>query len=822
MQTINWLRRILFAGLIFLTGVVSATPQFLQQLETQLQASLTSGYDVTASLQLYQQEAAQRQAEFDRIGTELSALPAVIVQRHRNTVADYQHRMTTLLGHLQAITTATTNELKHSHTQQALTYLRSLQPQATQVRHAPTTRRGTRDGDPDLSEAPTAADLAASEEVQITPEIEALALQLENKPVAIFNWVRNSIEFVPSAGAIQGSHQTLLSRRGNAYDTASLLIALLRAAQIPARYVYGTVQIPATQVMSWLGGVQTAEAAMQLLNQGGIANTAVIAGGKVTHLQLEHIWVNAWVDYFPSRGAINRKGDSWVPLDASFKLTQIMAGLDWPVPFASDEFANQLQSGSDYSETWLTSTDEALLQSTLTDYQSNLWQWLLDNPSNSLAAWLGNSELQSFTRPTLAASLPYKLVTRAYEYASLPADLIHNYQFSLYYDAATYRQGNALLNYQASLPSLAGKSMSLVFVPAGPEDVATLNSFVSEGQLPSQLPAYLVHLNAELRVDGAVVASAGPYTMGTQLLSESVYTPVNLTSEATLSYPVTGEYRVFGWDLHGNLSVELEAQVGESVGDLLQAGLSDYFAANDIYTSWQAQLADVSAYRSPSFGTARTVLEADLVLGIPQRVVLQGVGLEIERLAVQGLARNNDAEVTRRFKRQVGRLGSALAHLVLEKTFGAEQGSGVSALRALATALAAEQRVYTLDSSSAEAVLEQLNLTAAATEFVASALQRGWQVTVPSETVSQADWQGRGIAANDVATGHCAYPIFGSGGVATGMLFSEVGQRFGWAGLLPSSIAVEEQVAAVQAVVTGLLPLAANPLAVGATEKGAI
>jgi len=52
----------------------------------------------------------------------------------------------------------------------------------------------------------------------------------------------NNISFVPSYGAIQGSQQTRRRRRGNAYDTASLLIALLRAAQVPARYVYGTVE----------------------------------------------------------------------------------------------------------------------------------------------------------------------------------------------------------------------------------------------------------------------------------------------------------------------------------------------------------------------------------------------------------------------------------------------------------------------------------------------------------------------------------------------------------------------------------------------------
>lgn len=54
---------------------------------------------------------------------------------------------------------------------------------------------------------------------------------------------------------------TLQTKRGNSFDTASLLIGLLRAANIPARYVYGTIQIPADKAMNWVGGVTKPEAA---------------------------------------------------------------------------------------------------------------------------------------------------------------------------------------------------------------------------------------------------------------------------------------------------------------------------------------------------------------------------------------------------------------------------------------------------------------------------------------------------------------------------------------------------------------------------------
>ena len=68
--------------------------------------------------------------------------------------------------------------------------------------------------------------------------------------MAIHNWVRNTIEWTPTWGAIQSAQDTLDKQRGNAVDIAGLQIALLRAAGIPARYQFGTVEMTATQAMN--------------------------------------------------------------------------------------------------------------------------------------------------------------------------------------------------------------------------------------------------------------------------------------------------------------------------------------------------------------------------------------------------------------------------------------------------------------------------------------------------------------------------------------------------------------------------------------------
>jgi hypothetical protein len=72
----------------------------------------------------------------------------------------------------------------------------------------------------------------------------------------------------------------------------------------------GTVQIPIDKAMNWVGGVTHPDAALQVLGQGGIPSIGLVQGGVITAVKLEHIWVEAWVDFVPSRGALHRAGDT--------------------------------------------------------------------------------------------------------------------------------------------------------------------------------------------------------------------------------------------------------------------------------------------------------------------------------------------------------------------------------------------------------------------------------------------------------------------------------------------------------------------------------
>ena len=102
--------------------------------------------------------------------------------------------------------------------------------------------------------------LQATTNCQVTnSQIQTLAKSLANnkfsaydKAVAIFNWVRDNIGYSFYYNTKYGAIGTLNAKTGNCVDTAHLLIALERAAGIPARYEHVYAQFSSG---NWYGHV---------------------------------------------------------------------------------------------------------------------------------------------------------------------------------------------------------------------------------------------------------------------------------------------------------------------------------------------------------------------------------------------------------------------------------------------------------------------------------------------------------------------------------------------------------------------------------------
>jgi hypothetical protein len=797
------------------------------------------------------EEDRQAEAEFAAALRHIEArgLPGEIRQRHAQALADYRAKMKTLRGHLDGLRQAEARRDGPAAARRLGELAGFLAKEQKGHKHPPLDPKnlpfGSPDGqarapkerkqdlddlirppkpaqvaaaalapgllaaaDPAPSPAPTPEDLAETEDVQITQAIKDQAAALHGNPVEIHNWVRNSVEFLPTYGSIQGADLTLQTKRGNAFDTASLLIALLRASGIPARYAYGTVQIPAEQAMNWVGGVATPEAAHSLLAQGGVPVAAVASGGRITAFKLEHAWVEAYVDYVPSRGAVNKQGDTWVPLDASFKQYQHTPGMDLKaaVPLDAQALLARIQAGATVNEAegWAQNLDGAALQTALADYQSRLKAYIdAQKPDATVGDVLGAKAIIAQNLPFLMGSLPYQVVAEGAATAALPDSLRAQYRFDLY-AAADFgggpQRGGQVLTHTVSLPKLAGGKLTLSFAPATQADADLISSYlpkphadgspVQPGELPASLPGYLVRLKAEYRVDGQLVAGGGSFTMGSSYIgSSALYSPDKGWEEAADNVQTAGEYwatyvgtsapqtRLNG--IKANLEqtqdklAKFQANPGNTIpitnltkedliGDLLFSTIFGYFAVNEASQRVEQKGSQAVAYRKSGFGHFGVSAKVIYRYGIPYRVSFPGLMMDIDHWRDIAVIKDNDANKRMAYLRQTGIRLSTYEHLIPEKFWTSKQnpGEGFSAVKALTKAVAEGQKIYTLTSQNIS-TLAQIQIDDAIRSEIQDSVNVGLTVTVHERPVVTFGWSGSGYIITDPQIGSGAYKIYG-------------------------------------------------------------
>jgi hypothetical protein len=113
-----------------------------------------------------------------------------------------------------------------------------------------------------------------------------------NEATNIFNWVRNNIGYSFYYNTKHGAVGTLNAGTGNCVDTAHLLIALSRAAGIPARYVHANARFTSGNVYGhvwaeiWVNGKWYTADASSNYNSFGVVKSWTSATIKGTYTSL--------------------------------------------------------------------------------------------------------------------------------------------------------------------------------------------------------------------------------------------------------------------------------------------------------------------------------------------------------------------------------------------------------------------------------------------------------------------------------------------------------------------------------------------------------
>lgn len=609
--------------------------------------------------------------------------------------------------------------------------------------------------------------LSSNVDVQITPEIEELAAALGSNPVTIFNWVHNNIQYLPTYGSIQGSELTLQNGRGNAYDTASLLIALYRAAGIPARYAYGTVEVPIEQVMNWVG-VTSADQAQDLIGQGGIPNVAVTSGGRIKSLRFEHVWVEAWVDFVPSRGAINKTGDSWVALDPSFKTYVVERGIDVSalVPFdgAATLAALNESTVADTQTGVISSVDLAQVAATFRQFEEQFAQAVDQvRPGATSLDLLDRRYIQASNAPVLPAGLPYKKVAAGNTYATLPSALRHSLRISLYSSALDQSEDLPSMSGTLSLPSIGLRRVSVNYRPASAADEALIQSAIDSGA--TSLPAYLIRVVPQLKLDDDVVAEGPAVTMGSaQYWQARLSGPIPASNASVpFQHTVAGDLLVFSVDGAGIDGSAASMRYGYSslpnaAEDLHFAGLS-YWTAHNWTDRFTAEGLNGRIVRLPSLALLSAGFTPRYFFGIARQGSYHGRVLDARRVTIAAVAPSN--EVRRAIVQLAGIQGSQWEATALNSVFGRQAGTAMSATEYMTYAATHGVPIQVIVPDNAATAIANLQVSQDVAADIAAAVQAGHIAMIPQRDLNVRGRVGNGYMILDPDTGAGAYLIDG-------------------------------------------------------------
>lgn len=764
-------------------------------------------------------------------------LPDSIMQRHIDTVAIYDEKFDTLQHKLLAIDLAQTLDDKKSRLEEAKSWLSQQQfkrqQQAFDPNNLPFNKsQSNPDNKPKLTpqsftengyfngpsvqladlgdftynklpDADNPAYLAASNEVQLSQAIKDQAAILNYNTVEIYHWVRNNIQWQPNWGAVQNAELTLDAKRGNAMDIASLTIALLRASQIPARYVHGTIDVPEANFRNWAGGFSSIDAAAEFASSGGIPVTTITRAGKVHRVRMEHVWVEVATDYLPSRAAVNLDADSWIAIDASYKQYDYLEGLD--VVQISGIDAEQLaqdvlDSGTiNEQEGWITGFDPTILQAAQTQAQSALENHINTMTDPTVGDVIGGRKTIIEEYPTLASSLPNAIITTGTRYDKLPESLQQRVTYTFADGEGYYQSGP---NTAFAWSAVNNEKVTLSFKPATADDEATLQSLLPEGeitdlsQLPNSIPAYLINVVPELKVNGELKLTGSPMQLGTELYFKTKIQQPGRSSDINYTYSIPAGSFVSVNTIAGNVSAKklttLQTNLEQTktileindttqiqnltreeiLGDMFHAGTLGYFAQFTGISQLNSIQAKTQIYLNAGYGTFGYEPKVGYFFGIPRTLDAGGVSLDIP-VNLATASNDGDSEKDKQFVIQSGMLLSALEHITPEQLFNTAPGNllnAFSAVKALQLASAEGQRIYQVTQTNISSVMPNLNLDEGAEAEIQAAVNGGKEVITHTELVSVPGYTGAGYIILDPVTGAGAYKI--SGGSNGGFLLA--------------------------------------------------
>lgn len=590
--------------------------------------------------------------------------------------------------------------------------------------------------------------LGQTVEIQITQEIIDRAAALGHSPQAIYEFVRNEVAFQPYLGSRKGSVETLAQQRGNDTDQASLLLALLRAAGIPSRYVRGTVEMPPSVVMEWLG-VDDPGIAASILTTAGLDGVAIMNGTVIEAIRCTRVWVEAFVPYTNYRGNQNDSiGPIWIPLDPSLTGSKIFPGQDVlsSMGFDVDNFI------ADYISTF---TPESPLEQIDLDIQAFL---NANNPGTTVADIERKQEIDPQLLGLLPATLPYQVLAVTDRLDTLEDSKRYKVRFHLYDGATT------LIDHTMNLSEIAGRRVTIEYQGATPADQATIDSFGGIYDTPPNL----VNVIPLLKFDGGAIATAtNSVGMGfSHGFDMQFIQPPGASNVQPLiqNQIIAGNGQAIAFDTFLDLRNTFFDSASFSPGDFLESILhstaNEYLSRVDRAIEKLGRLMGVVTTQDVSEAIVENAISVSFSFGIPVSFEWTGLVVDADRRIIGPFAVNGNQSLQVPYMKVQGLEGSIQENRVFEDVFGQDAVSTVKILE-----LSSDQGIPLCTiTSNIFSECPGISQSASVINAINAALAQGHVITIPESPITVSLWSGTGYIDLDPTTGAGGYII--SGGIS--------------------------------------------------------
>ncbi len=640
--------------------------------------------------------------------------------------------------------------------------------------------------------------------VNASSEIKKLAADLQHDPVQIYYYVRNTTDFEPYFGLMAGSDWTIQQHAGNSFDQANLLVALLRESGIPARYVYGTIEVPEEEAAKWLR-VKDTRYVSKLVYETGIPGATVYNLTEGTFwIQLEHMWVEAYV---PQNGSA-----TWVAVDPSYKLYDYVPGLNLPYnATAMAALLTEALGTASYNKEqgWVTGVNETLFETHFEAQVNATRQAIMNDPelrNRTLQQLFGYWNLTTEYSTSLPSTLPYKVVSVLAVYAEIPQEYQHRIELK------------GFINYTFYTPEIASKKVMIKFNPATEWDREELKQWGWKNS------ADYVDMQPVLLIDGEPVATGSARALGRAAeLSLEFYQPLNSTPRTVNDTFTFGSLYALLFNV-GTVSLsqveneldEYDVPGNESFADnvLRQLHLLGmcWFLESDFFEALHAAAYDVRSYRSsPAYGRTCLDLQVACPFGLCS-VDEGGMYIDVSRYVLGAVGEVN---ASRAFMLATGVTASGLEHSIFKQLYGLDS---VSTVKVLQEANRQGIPIYLISKYNLDARRSELwMIPSYVWDWIEEEVNRDNIVIIPEREVPINGWTGIGYIATDPETGEFGFIIsyHYSGGSPTNPswgFFSDINWKAFWDGFVfgawsnPYNDRISEQSRLLGALLSNLVP----------------